>query len=135
MILFCIDFLSLIVGSSAGKEESYSLAVTIIVLIYRIYMMYCVYCFIQEMKMDASRLGFQARLEGGVAYQMDTFPQGNPYQGQQQQPTVFVTSNAYPPPQYPPQYPPPYATAPSPQQNPGAGGIPNPNHSYYNNTS
>lgn len=42
-----------------------------IILLYRIYMMYCVHSFIQEMKMDASRLRFQARLEGGVAYPVE----------------------------------------------------------------
>lgn len=75
--------------------------------------------------MDHERVGFQARLEGGVAYSMQTYPTQPTIFVQQNVPYPFPTSNEYN------QQPQQHTQMPYTNTNQSGGGLYNNNNQYY----
>jgi len=77
LILTIIDVIGYIVNAAAGSIVTANLVYSILGVIFTIYKMWVVYAFIQEIKSDNARLGFQSRLEdgtGGPVFQMQSYP-------------------------------------------------------------
>jgi hypothetical protein len=109
LILTIIDIISYVINGAAGTVYAANITFSSLALIYNIYMMWVVYAFIQELKSDNSRLGFQARLEDGAGYSMQSYPPPPAYNQNQPpvtghatvfsaQPVVYTTGQPQPSP-------------------------------------